>query len=228
MSATQAKQQATLNELKQKEAIAKERAQLLQVQVKESQVQLEQTHARITKARSKISEIKENQKQNQVRDTDIEAKRQAVEQRYEELEQAITAQKQKRQDLAVRLKNAQQELKRANELRQASLDEKSDIKAQLGSFKADLARDLDELAQNYGLSYEMAKQENQATDLEFVKNKVHLLKLGIEELGEVNLGVWMKWMLKLKVVLNKPLMKWRPPFLRSFRKSLKEARRCLA
>ena len=33
-SATQAKQQATLNELKQKEAIAKERAQLLQVQVK--------------------------------------------------------------------------------------------------------------------------------------------------------------------------------------------------
>ncbi len=161
---------------------------MLQVQVKESQVQLEQTHARITKARSKISEIKENQKQNQVRDTDIEAKRQAVEQRYEELEQAITAQKQKRQDLAVRLKNAQQELKRANELRQASLDEKSDIKAQLGSFKADLARDLDELAQNYGLSYEMAKQENQATDLEFVKNKVHLLKLGIEELGEVNLG----------------------------------------
>ena len=187
-SATQAKQQATLNELKQKEAIAKERAQLLQVQVKESQVQLEQTHARITKAQSKISEIKENQKQNQVRDTDIEAKRQAVEQRYEKLEQAITAQKQKRQDLAVRLKNAQQELKRANELRQASLDEKSDIKAQLGSFKADLARDLDELAQNYGLSYEMAKQENQATDLEFVKNKVHLLKLGIEELGEVNLG----------------------------------------
>ena len=185
-SATQAKQQETLNELKQKEAIAKERAQLLQVQVKESQVQLDQTHARITKAQAKITEIKENQKQNQVRD--IEAKRQDVEQRYEELEQAIADQKQKRQDLAVRLKNAQQELKRANELRQASLDEKSEIKAQLGSCKADLARDLDELAQNYGLSYEMAKQENQATDLEFVKNKVHLLKLGIEELGEVNLG----------------------------------------
>ena len=39
-----------------------------------------------------------------MRDTDIEAKRQDVEQRYEKLEQAITAQKQKRQDLAVRLK----------------------------------------------------------------------------------------------------------------------------
>ena len=52
-------------------------------------MQLEQTHARITKARSKISEIKENQKQNQVRDTDIEAKRQAVEQRYEELDVLI-------------------------------------------------------------------------------------------------------------------------------------------
>ena len=38
------------------------------------------------------------------------------------------------------------------------------------------------------MTYESAEQKNTEEDLDFVKKKVKLLKLGIEELGDVNVN----------------------------------------
>ena len=187
-SKTQREQQDTLNDLTQKISLNQERIESLQVRLNEINVQLSQTLARIEKAKQRVAATKENQAKNELLDTDIEAKRQDVETRYNELQASLTTKKQARKEVRQKVTETQQLLKRANDLRQASLDEKGDFVAKLSSCKTTLTHNLDELAQNYGITYEVASQTNQETDLEFVKNKVHLLKLGIDELGEVNLG----------------------------------------
>lgn len=187
-SQEQQKQQAQKNKLEQELGIKHERKNLLLIQIKEAKIQLEQAIQRIEKATIKIQSIKEEQQIKQALGTDIEAKRKAVEQEHKELEKGIARYQEKRSKLHDLLKESQQNAARANELRQVTADEKSGLTAELGSCKASLERDLDELAQNYGSTFEAAKQENTETDLVQVKQRVQLLKLGIEELGEVNLG----------------------------------------
>lgn len=184
----QQKQQAQKNKLEQELGIKQERKNLLLIQLKEATLQLDQATDRIAKANAKIATIREEQQTKQALGTDIEAKRKEVEKEHQELEKTIANYQEKRSKLHDLLKESQQSSARANELRQVTADEKSELTAKLGSCQASLKHDLDELAQNYGLTFESAKQENTETDLAQVKQKAQLLKLGIEELGEVNLG----------------------------------------
>lgn len=181
-------QQTELTELKQKEAIANERLQMLTLRIKENQTQLQQAKARIEKTNAKINEITKNNQKTQLNDDELTEKTATVEKELIQVSSLIDKKKEKRDKVNEELKQAQQELSRANQLKQASLDEKGELKASLSKCKTILARELEELSNEYKTTYESAKAENTMTDLEFVKNRVRLLKLGIEELGEVNLG----------------------------------------
>ena len=86
------------------------------------------------------------------------------------------------------VKKSETELTRANELLRAAMDERSTLSAKDGNLQATLRQNLDELAEHYAMTYESAEQKNTEEDLDFVKKKVKLLKLGIDELGDVNVN----------------------------------------
>ena len=177
---------ADLSAKRSEAAVIAERIDSLLIRKKEFLLQLQQAKDRLEKLTLRIEQM-QNESQNTLLNQDeLQKKTQQVKAQYDQLEVEVNDLKQKRTQLHTDVKQAEQDLTRANELLKAALDEKSGLATQNGQFKALLNHNLDALAEQYALSFEMAAAKNTQTDLNYVKQQVKLLKLGIKELGDVN------------------------------------------
>ncbi|MHC3376587.1 chromosome segregation protein SMC [Ligilactobacillus equi] len=84
---------------------------------------------------------------------------------------------------------AQLQVNRLGDLQRAALDEQANLAVRKSQIQGLLKNDLDELANSYAMTYEAASQDSDLNrDLAYVNQQIRLLKLGLEDLGEVNLG----------------------------------------
>ena len=184
----QAKLDAEIAEDAGRLAVLTERIQSLSIRVKENEFQIAQADERIEKNGERIRQLENESKSMLLSKDELIEKEKEADERCLKLEKEVSRMQEERSALHENVKKSETELTRANELLRAAMDERSTLSAKDGSLQATLRQNLDELAEHYAMTYESAEQKNTEEDLDFVKKKVKLLKLGIDELGDVNVN----------------------------------------
>ena len=184
----QAKLDAKIAEDAGRLAVLTERIQSLSIRVKENEFQIAQANERIEKNGERIRQLENESKSMLLSKDELIEKEKEADERCLKLEKEVSRMQEERSALHENVKKSETELTRANELLRAAMDERSTLSAKDGNLQATLRQNLDELAEHYAMTYESAEQKNTEEDLDFVKKKVKLLKLGIEELGDVNVN----------------------------------------
>ncbi|MFC6168973.1 chromosome segregation protein SMC [Loigolactobacillus jiayinensis] len=109
-------------------------------------------------------------------------------QQLEQLAQQIATIKTQRDELATTLQQQEAQLAHAQTSYQQQLAAQQRIEATLTSLNDSLNHALSQLESDYSLSFEAAKAAALSTDLAQLQQQQKLLKLGLADLGEVNLG----------------------------------------
>ena len=184
----QAKLDAKIAEDAGRLAVLTERIQSLSIRVKENEFQITQADERIEKNGERIRQLENESKSMLLSKDELIEKEKEADERCLKLEKEVSRMQEERSALHENVKKSETELTRANELLRAAMDERSTLSSKDGNLQATLRQNLDELAEHYAMTYESAEQKNTEEDLDFVKKKVKLLKLGIDELGDVNVN----------------------------------------
>ena len=186
---SQAKNQQKLTTLKQELAVVEERLQSVKLQANEVANQIKRLSENIAKAKERLAILKQEQELRHGQVEDLADKQAKVKQEHAQLEQTVAKMIEQRKTLHAQVAQAEEQLKRASELKTAAYDEQSEKARQDSKLEAQLDGLLTDLADRHELSYEAAsKLENLETDIDYVKRRLKLLQLGLDELGDVNLG----------------------------------------
>ena len=186
---SQAKNQQKLTTLKQELAVVEERLQSVKLQANEVANQIKRLSENIAKAKERLAILKQEQELRHGQVEDLADKQAKVKQEHAQLEQTVAKMIEQRKTLHAQVAQAEEQLKRASELKAAAYDEQSEKARQDSKLEAQLDGLLTDLADRHELSYEAAsKLENLETDIDYVKRRLKLLQLGLDELGDVNLG----------------------------------------
>ena len=186
---SQAKNQQKLTKLKQELAVVEERLQSVKLQANEVANQIKRLSENIAKAKERLAILKQEQELRHGQVEDLADKQAKVKQEHAQLEQTVAKMIEQRKTLHAQVAQAEEQLKRASELKAAAYDEQSEKARQDSKLEAQLDGLLTDLADRHELSYEAAsKLENLETDIDYVKRRLKLLQLGLDELGDVNLG----------------------------------------
>ncbi|MFK2824967.1 chromosome segregation protein SMC [Bacillus sp. B190/17] len=107
----------------------------------------------------------------------------------EDIAQLITMRRSERADKLQRLENDEKELKEIKRLHKAMSEAVQDEEVKINRLDVELENRLEHLSKEYTLTYEAAKEKYPLPfHIEEVRKKLHLIKLSIKELGNVNIG----------------------------------------
>ncbi|OCA83864.1 chromosome segregation protein SMC [Pseudobacillus wudalianchiensis] len=107
----------------------------------------------------------------------------------EEITKLITMRRNERMDKLGQLENEEKELKEARRLHKAMSEAVQDEEVKINRLDVELDNRLGQLSKEYAMTYEAAKEKYPLPfPIEEVRKKLHLIKLSIKELGNVNLG----------------------------------------
>ena len=185
---TQRASSAKLNEFKQQLMLVNERLTNAQLQANEYQTQINQLNRALDQGKQSLERIQSQQSLNDMHGDELTKKQAEIEKQHAEYTAKVNQMRTQRDELHDQVADAESRLRRANELQQASNDDQRKASLQLGRLTSKLEQHLQELIDTYEMTFEKAVQEAQETDLNEVQRHLKLLKRGIDELGEVNLG----------------------------------------
>ncbi|KRM96560.1 chromosome partition protein [Liquorilactobacillus aquaticus DSM 21051] len=177
-----------LREAQQKFAVIKERSRAKAIQLDEADEQIEQLEKLNVKAQTMLSEIKREQSLRQLKGSDIASKVKVYEEESAEARSELEKEQLQREEIHEQAAKAESDLERLNQLQEVVFDEKRRQSVKFSRLNTLLDHSLVELTDKYHLTYEKASAGIIDNDLEQVQHKLKLLKLGISELGNVNLG----------------------------------------
>lgn len=177
-----------LNELQQQQLLINERLTNAQMQANEYRSQIEQLERALNQGKQSLERIQSQQSLNDMHGDELEKKQAEIEKQHGEYTEKVEKLRAEREELHTKVADAENRLRRANELQQASNDDQRKASLQLGRLTSKLEQHLQELTDDYEMTFEKASQEAKETDLSNVQHHLKLLKRGIDELGEVNLG----------------------------------------
>lgn len=177
-----------LNDLQTKILEITEELSSIKVHQNELMMQENQLNKGIKNAENQLKEIEEQHSENQLQGSELKEKQEKIASEYEKLKAELTILQQRRSKLHDEVNQAELGLKRVNELQQTTYDEQQKLALQSGKITTKLEQHLTSLTETYQLSFEKAEEQATEKDLDDVLKHLRLLKLGIDELGEVNLG----------------------------------------
>ncbi|KRL04690.1 chromosome segregation protein SMC [Liquorilactobacillus oeni] len=177
-----------LNQLKQQTAVDNERVIAFKTRQEELKKQEEQYQREIKKAQADLQLFMQRQEFGFQKKSTLVQRLVELEDKKKKLIQKINEGKEKRDDLHNQLAAAQKKTLRLNELQEITFNQQKGQSVTLSRLDANLDRNLQELAQEYQISFESAKEQIKETNLDEVLHRIKLLKLGIGDLGNVNLG----------------------------------------
>lgn len=184
----QKKYEAQIVEIKQKVAVENERLDTLKIQLKEVENQKERLKELIEKQTTISHDLVEKNRLNDTSEQDLKTKLTEISKRIEEtssLQNELAANK---AELKEKLSRESAKLQRVSQLQEATRDEQQQKQILLSRVNTLLDRNLSDLSEQYGMSYEYASQQEIERDAKQVKHQLKLLKLGLDDLGDVNLG----------------------------------------
>ncbi|KRN88606.1 chromosome segregation protein SMC [Ligilactobacillus ceti] len=182
------KQTADLQATQQSLAVVNERLKLVEIQRQELSAQVRNLTDLIAKGEKSLADLKVNEEQRQQSLAQLAEKTGDVQQEVADLEELVKQLQQQRQVHYQEVEQAEQQFKRLTSLQENTYQEQRQKSIAKSKLETLLDQALNELAESYALTYESAQQQNTETDLTIVRRRLRLLKQGIDELGEVNLG----------------------------------------
>lgn len=177
-----------VSQTKQQQAVVAERLQAKQLQLNEVKNQSLRVLEVIQKAQVNLRQLQNNTKQDEQTVEDLQRKQALMVKQAQELTVKITKLQEQRLQLSQAAKEAKEQLDRVTQLQHTIYDQQRSLSVKEAKQTTLLDGYLNDLAQKYGLTFEAAKQQERETNRQIIERKLKLLKLGIEELGEVNLG----------------------------------------
>ncbi len=173
---------------KQEAALEGQRIDTLKIQLKEAQNQQSHLTVLIKKQTATMVELSKQSQLHATNDHDLAKKTSEVKEQMNtatKLQAKLTKQKAQVKD---QVATETAKLQRVSELQEATRDEQQQEQVLLSRINTLLDRNLDDLSEKYEMSYELAKQQDIETDHSQVKHHLKLLQMGLDDLGEVNLG----------------------------------------
>ena len=159
----------------------KEQANLLEA--------IQQEEENVNGIQLQIQAIDENNGNHQLTKEELEVKVASLLSEKETLEGQMLAGKEKRSIMEAEIDELDRSIAEQNNQQHIVLEQKSKAEVTMNRQDVEIENRLNHLSEEYGLSFEFAKANHSLTiTLEEARQKVKLLKLGIEELGSVNLG----------------------------------------
>ncbi|MBK3494419.1 chromosome segregation protein SMC [Viridibacillus sp. YIM B01967] len=181
-----------------KEQYAEKRSELAVIQEQVSQlkqasedvtVQYNKAHSEVNNITQEIQWLTNDESQNGPSDEEIIASITSWQQQKEELVTTIATSKEQRTTLQVTLDSCEVELKELQRVHKGLLDGLRNFDVKLSQMEFGKTALLEQLSEDYELSFEEAEREvNADVDVEISRKKVKLLKQSIAELGPVNLN----------------------------------------
>lgn len=187
--ALQAENEQKLAEAKSQAAVIAERLHAVLLQNNEVANQIERLNTNIAKAKERLSLLNQEQKARHGQVEDLAEKQAQVTKEHAKLEKVVAELITQRKKLHEQVISAEQSLKRASELKTAAYDEQNE-KARLDSkLETQIEGLITDLANRHAISYQAALNlPDLETDSEYVGRRLKLLQLGLDDLGDVNLG----------------------------------------
>jgi chromosome segregation protein len=189
---TAQQQQATTQEQQQQRqtavAVAQEQVQQLETSqdqlattIQQATNQLQQQQA---KQKSLTQQVQQNSGQHQTTQQDL----QTLQQQLDQLTQTVQAQQTQRQTYAQQVTQQEQQLAHAQASSQQERGSAVRIRTAIEQLDEGINQALTQLSQTYALSYEAAQAESLTTATTELQQQAKLLKRGLADLGNVNLG----------------------------------------
>ncbi|MGR3741668.1 chromosome segregation protein SMC [Companilactobacillus sp. DQM5] len=193
-----------LNNFSQEQAVINQRAQTYQTQIAVSNNNLENKSTLLRRQKNELKKVNANlldtqaqldkleSEQNELVNLDQNSKKQLEDltRQVKELRKSIDDLKVKRSVLENKSEELSQEASRNFELQKRASEEQEDIAIELTKTNNGIDSRLDILSQEYNISFEeaFAKIDINDIDINALKKEVKLLKMGISELGDVNIS----------------------------------------
>ncbi|EJE98209.1 chromosome segregation protein SMC [Liquorilactobacillus mali] len=176
------------NDMKRRLAIVTERLSSLNEKAVANKKQINEYQDALQDEQKILDGIDNKQKIDSLKSEEIVQQLRQINEKQEAIAIELTKGKKMRADIHEYLQSNETELTRVNNLQELTFNKQREKSIKLSKVNGILDQSLSELAQTYELTYEAAKAQNKEHDLKHVLQKLKLLRLGIEELGEVNIG----------------------------------------
>lgn len=187
-SASQKKYATQLAALEQQVAVENERLDLVQVQLKESANQKQRLNDLISKQSMAIEDLTAKKRLHSTSTEDLKTKLAEIKQQIKTTDSLQTELTQTKANLKQQLTQETDKLQRISELQEAARNERQQKEISLSRINALLDRNLSDLSEKYNMTYEYASQQEIEPDAQKVHHQLKLLKMGLDDLGAVNLG----------------------------------------
>ncbi|NYA65813.1 chromosome segregation protein SMC, partial [Lactobacillus salivarius] len=119
---------------------------------------------------------------------DIKDKQEYIRSTIDSIKKKLKDAQEERKQLHIEVKEAEKQLTRANELQRSAYEEQKKLSIRISQCDTILDRNLKDLSENYGVAFEEVEHQISEKDLNTIEKKLKLLKLGLDELGVVNIG----------------------------------------
>lgn len=180
--------QLKLSEQKQKLAVLDEKLRVNILQVADYKYQIDNLKDLIAKQKQKISDIQVEIKQSSEESSDFELKQANLVEKIASLKKTIAELQNKRNNIHAEINKIESKNKVDEALNMNALDEQRKISVKISQLETMLKRSLKDLSDLYHKSFDEIKDNLDTSKLNEINRKLHLLKLGIDELGNVNIG----------------------------------------
>lgn len=184
----QKKYEAQMVEIKQKIAVENERLDTLKIQLKEAENQKKRLKSLIQKQMATSDDLFEKNRSQDTTEQDLKVKLADVSKQIKDTSTLQNELTNNKADLKDKLNQANEKLQRVSQLQEAAKDEQQQKQLLLSRVNTLLDRNLNDLSEQYEMSYEYAARQKINRDPKQVKHQLKLLKLGLDDLGDVNLG----------------------------------------
>lgn len=182
------KQREEISSYKQREAVIIEQLRGLKLQLQELMTQEENISELLKKQQDAIAKIKNKEKIALSAKEDIKDKQEYIRNTIDSIKKKLKDAQEERKQLHIEVKEAEKQLTRANELQRSAYEEQKKLSIRISQCDTILDRNLKDLSENYGVAFEEVEHQISEKDLNTIEKKLKLLKLGLDELGVVNIG----------------------------------------
>ena len=182
------KQREEISSYKQREAVIIEQLRGLKLQLQELMTQEENISELLKKQQDAIAKIKNKEKIALSAKEDIKDKQEYIRNTIDSIKKKLKDAQEERKQLHIEVKEAEEQLTRTNELQHSAYEEQKRLSIRISQCDTILDRNLKDLSENYGVTFEEVEHQISEKDLNTIEKKLKLLKLGLDELGVVNIG----------------------------------------
>src|SRR5699024_9332238 len=181
------KQREEISSYKQREAVIIEQLRRLKLQLQELMTQEENISELLKKQQDAIAKIKNKEKITLSAKEDIKDKQEYIRNTIDSIKKKLKDAQEERKQLHIEVKEAEKQLTKANELQRSAYEEQKKLSICISQCDTILDRNLKDLSENYGVTFEEVEHQISEKDLNTIEKKLKLLKLGLDELGVVNI-----------------------------------------